>query len=38
MGNYSGAVDDLELALSIEPNNADLKMKLKEVNKLAAGI
>ena len=23
MGNYSGAVDDLELALSIEPNNAD---------------
>ena len=36
IGNYSGAIDDVELALAIEPANAALKTKLKELNELAA--
>lgn len=35
LGNYSGAIEDIELALSIEPDNSTLKNKLKELNKLA---
>ncbi len=36
-GNYSGALDDIELALAIEPNNTSLKRSQKELNDLVAG-
>ena len=32
--DYSGAIDDIELALAIEPTNSSLKQKLKELNAL----
>lgn len=37
MGNYSGALDDIELALAIEPNNTSLKTSAKELTDLVAG-
>jgi tetratricopeptide (TPR) repeat protein len=37
MGNYSGALDDIELALAIEPDNAMLKKSQKELGDLSAG-
>lgn len=35
IGNYSGAIEDIELAIAIEPYNSKLKDTLKELNKLA---
>lgn len=35
IGNYSGAIEDIELAIAIEPYNSKLKNTLKELNKLA---
>lgn len=35
LGNYSGAIEDIELAMAIEPYNSTLKDTLKELNKLA---
>jgi tetratricopeptide (TPR) repeat protein len=35
LGNYSGAIEDIELAMAIEPYNTKLKHTLRELNKLA---
>lgn len=35
IGNYSGAIEDIELAIAIEPYSSKLKETLKELNKLA---
>lgn len=36
--NYSGALDDIDLALNIEPSNKKLLEKQKELNKLLSGV
>jgi len=35
LGNYVGAIEDIELALTIEPYSSKLKETLKELNRLA---
>ena len=35
LGNYGGAIEDIELALTIQPNDPGLKATLKELNTLA---
>lgn len=35
--NYAGALDDIDLALAIEPSNSNLLSKQKELNKLLGG-
>ncbi|MET0465760.1 MAG: hypothetical protein ABW007_21540 [Chitinophagaceae bacterium] len=35
LGNYSGAIEDIELALTVQPGDTRLKATLKELNTLA---